>query len=516
MDLSQLSTEALQDLQANGADISKVKTSTLKELQGAHPDTPKPVSLGDRAANAGLGAVQGATLGLGDELAGLGNSAIDTVGKATGLMDGKVDPVGDYAKYRDVARSQNDAAQKQSVGEYGAGQLLGSLAVPVGEVGSVGQAAAKFGGLGAAQGFGSSTGQGADLAKDTAIGAGLGAATGAGAQKLGQTLRAAPEALNDLAESSAVKSFNPSGPQMAKIQALPGGANAVGRNLLDKGVVSFGDTAEKSSAKLGSATTKAGQDIGAIYKAADAKAAPDQLLKADDFISAMEPTLRKLQGNAATRSLVPILEKQAQDIAETYGQNPITFQQAKELVSGMQSQAFSGAGLDPTIQKSLRQDVASALRSTVSNRVAEVMGNGDLQPANQAFSQLKSLEKPARSTLAGNKSNRAIGLTDYVSGGTGATVGGVAGGMAGGPVGAVVGSAIGAAAGGAANKILRTYGRAAMASGANSAAAGAEALASALDRGEPLASVIQKAQAIGLPREVIQSLQGGQNGSGSN
>ena len=151
--------------------------------------------------SAGLGAVQGATLGFGDELEG-GAKAL--AGKATGSPRDLKDL---YQEYRDMARQRNDIAKAQNPKSYLGGNLAGGLATGVATGGlseGVGGAAA----LGALTGLGSSN---ADLTKgdvkgaaiDTGVGAGLGAAAGAIGNKIGSALN--PQKLEQNASAAAIR-----------------------------------------------------------------------------------------------------------------------------------------------------------------------------------------------------------------------------------------------------------------------------------------------------------------------
>ena len=155
--------------------------------------------------SAGLGAIQGATLGYGDEAEGALRAGTDALA-GKNLNQSLTDL---YTKYRDLARQRNELAEKQNPKSYFAGQLGGGAAtafVPgLGEL-NLGKAAA----VGAAAGLGSSN---ADLTKgeigkaalDTGIGAGIGAAS-YGVTKGIQSLLS-PEARQLAAQKSAVRAI---------------------------------------------------------------------------------------------------------------------------------------------------------------------------------------------------------------------------------------------------------------------------------------------------------------------
>lgn len=507
MDLSKLSTQALQDLKASKGDLSKVRTSTLQEMKAAHPDTPKQdsPSLLDRAKNFGLGAIQGATFSLGDEANGVASAILDPI-LPESLSNSKPGAsfTERYQQGRDAARGINDRAQAQSNGEYGAGQLAGGVLASGGvNPQSVGSAALQFGGLGALQGFGSSDRQGVDLAKDTALGAGLGAAVGAGTQKLGQVLRNAPQSLLESSNENIVKgALNPTKKQLGELRSQ-GKVQDLGQAVYDAGASKFGDTAGTSAEKLRAAVEDSGGKLSQLYDNAQSLAKPEQLPTTDDILGVIGAHADSLKGNGATIGLVPKIEQKGLDAIQAYGNQPISFPDARQYVSGMQK-AFDKGGSQLSIEQ--ERALSMKLREMLNNKVGNVLGSeGALPDANKEISNLIAAKELADKAAAGAQSNRALSLSDNLHGAASAA------GTHAGPIGKL-------AVGGAtalASKALRTYGRQALAAGQRSLAPAAEALASMLDRGEPLTNVLQKAAAVGIPASVIESL-GGQDGSGNN
>lgn len=123
--------------------------------------------------SAGLGAVQGASLGFADEAEGAAKALYNLPGNKKSLPEL-------YKEYRDIARNRYDAAQNENPKSYMAGNLTGGIATAV--VPGLGELnLAKAAGVGALSGLGSSK---ADLTEgnlkgaaiDTGVGAGIGAA----------------------------------------------------------------------------------------------------------------------------------------------------------------------------------------------------------------------------------------------------------------------------------------------------------------------------------------------------
>jgi hypothetical protein len=166
--------------------VAAVKRISTPALQASHssaapdpgalPPAPGMVESGAR------GAMQGASLGFGDEVAAAVDAALPGLSRrfnpeplAASPEDAALQDR--YAAARDYYRNRNAAAEQANPGTYLGGQVAGALlttrGVPVkGAVGVVNAA-----GLGAAQGAGySDANEGLGLARDTALGGALGLA----------------------------------------------------------------------------------------------------------------------------------------------------------------------------------------------------------------------------------------------------------------------------------------------------------------------------------------------------
>lgn len=486
----------------------KIRAAQAKTTAPADPKPEPEVSWMDRAGNAALGAAQGSTFSLGDEISGLVNAGVDAAGRAVGVGDQTSTFDSDRKLYRDRLRGTNKAAQEQSVGEYGLAEMAGGLALPGGGAKTALGAAGRMGAAGAASAFGASKDTGWKLAGDTVAGGVLGGALGGGSQKALNIIKAAPGKLKNLAENSAVEVFNPTGPQMAIIQqTVPGGQRALGRTLLDKGIVKFGDSTESSVAKFKPALDDAGKAIGAAYEKADLTSPGG--MSTEDLIDALGKHAAGLRKNAVNSPLADEVDKLGVRAINTYGDN-LSFKDAHEFKSALADRAFASGGLDPGVSAGLRRDLAGDVSQKVYDSVEDSIGKGGVRDANAMYSMLEKLEDPARSTLAGNKSNRFLGMREFQSSGVGGGIGAAAGFALGGPVGAAIGTAAGTVAGMVASRALKTYGTAMLAAGSDKAAFAAAHLAKAAEAGEPITKIIQQAAALGIPREVIEAMGGSQ------
>ena len=156
-------TMSQEEIQAAVKKIAGQKTSKLK--------------FGESAAR---GALQGLTLGFGDEMAG-GLDALLGTGNAKGVEGG----IGDrYKAARDAYRQRNERAREGGRAAYMAGELgggagaggIGMLARGVGRLGAK-EAAKRAAGVGAGEGAAAGVGY-SDEMEDAPVGAGIGAALG--------------------------------------------------------------------------------------------------------------------------------------------------------------------------------------------------------------------------------------------------------------------------------------------------------------------------------------------------
>lgn len=181
--------------------------------------------------SAGLGALQGGTLGYADEIEGaLRGAGAKLSGKDKDLIEL-------YKEYRDIARKRNDQAKSQNPLSFGAGNLAAGAAtafIPGAISAKLAKAATSIPGLvatGAATGLGSSD---ADLTqgdvKGAAIDTAVGGALGYGAGKLGEKIGKAltPEATQARASARAVKALG----EKALPENLP-----MGQAVLDEGLL---------------------------------------------------------------------------------------------------------------------------------------------------------------------------------------------------------------------------------------------------------------------------------------
>lgn len=167
-------------------------------------ETPTKPKIG-KLSSAGSGLLQGATLGLGDELSGLARAIFEgvspsdpTQGRWEAMKQG-------YTDTRDSERASNEAARAANPMTYGATEIAGSLpAFAATGAASLPLAAAKTAAVAGTSSFGNAEGSAMDQTKATALGATVGGAIPVVGKVVGGTVRGAAKGLEDLYSSGAI------------------------------------------------------------------------------------------------------------------------------------------------------------------------------------------------------------------------------------------------------------------------------------------------------------------------
>lgn len=308
----------------------------------------------------------------------------------------------------------------------------------------------------------------------------LGAGVGSGLQK---GLSQGAKSIKDFASANA---FKGSGAMLKDFRsaAAKNQVHDIGNFMLDKGLIKAGDTFDDVAEKTSAFNKKAGEKLSKVY--ADAQdviqnADPNQKeaianasfalgKDANTILSAVSDKLKNSEGKRAALNRVsnyldeltlehssgPLSPKVANDIKASmddvinYSRNPLTKQPDTE-------KAFQIA----------RKMVSEKIDSSI-DEIGKVSGKGllkDLKDANKDYGYSAQVKGIAKDRLNREGTNRAISLTDYISGAAGLAGGGAVGAALGGkPEDALKGAALGVLAGGA-NKLGRKYGSGILASG---------------------------------------------------
>jgi len=307
-------------------DNYETESAPLGEFDwNAHPVDAPQIS----ETESGLrGLAQGASLGFADELTG-GAEALWNKAKGNPEEFGRL-----YAQARDESRNAYKAAETANPKTYGAGELggmIGTAFIPGLNAGTGARLAATVGkgalqgGLAAAGNTENdvlSQGGATDIAKGVGLGAlggaagyGIGKSTTAGFNGLGKLLAGQGDNLNQVAENLAVKATGATGKQAEKF------SEGTGRELLDRGIVKFGDTPERIAERAAEAQTASGKNIGAALDELDSRGVN---VSVDNIAQTLKEKISALEGRPAMNDLKLKLQKELENISELGNEIPIS------------------------------------------------------------------------------------------------------------------------------------------------------------------------------------------------
>jgi hypothetical protein len=290
--------------------------------------------------------------------------------------------------------------------------------------------------------------QGSERLSNAKFGAAIGTggqAIGDGVAKIGSTIKNAPEMLDRL---SKVKAFKAAGAMLKDFRAARGdkAAEEVGETLLNKNIVSAGDTIDDIYTKTTAAKNEAGQKIRNIYSdvktflsnsAQNLKPKEQQLLQMTSLDGKVARTkitnrLNKFQQNKAGAtqvqgkidSVLAEIEKLPDDIGD--------WLEYRNSVDDLINYAKEQKDL-PLYQQQLH-GVRDEMTKMIQNRVravGKIVKDPDmisnLRSTNKEFGQLATVERFAKDRVARDNANRFFSLGDRVTSSAGATIGALSG-----------------------------------------------------------------------------------------
>ena len=269
-------------------------------------------------------------IGFADEMSALGSTAMNAITGMSGPLDGKggtvQDLVDEYHQKRDEMRGILDKIQKSNPKTYMAARLASGVAT--GGMGAapetLGQAVGQGVALGGAGGLGESNadltnGEYKKAAIDTAKGAAFGGGAGAIGYGIGKTISSlangeAAKALKSSAEKNAVKATGATGKQISNFD------DNAGRELLDRGIVKFGDAPKNIAKKADKAVSDAEQGIESTLKSLDEKGVT---VNTEDVIGNLNAKIAELKKDPSQADIVRKLQTMVDDIKSTGEPNPL-------------------------------------------------------------------------------------------------------------------------------------------------------------------------------------------------
>jgi len=476
-------------------DADKLSDADLDALLAKSAPAAPAISKGE---SFGRGALQGASLGFGDEA----SAAIDTVtshipgyrwlaqkmnavgGSGAGLpVD---DPSITYQERRDAYRAANEAAHAANPKTYLGGELAGGAATAVVPVAGAAKAATlgakiatgAFEGaaIGGAAGLGNSNadltkGEIGGAAKDTALGAAGGAVVGAagsavarGLEKLGTAAKnkLASKLLtyfggdreNALATPTTVKKIRPAVEQLKQEVLTPEGMD-IARTARANPEAAL-DMVEKHVSNIT-------RDRKPLYNAVDEATGGFNL---GDYTRYLQDQIKKRArvNTPQAKNEVAVLDEMIQDANETWGQqvSPMVPTLAlRETVTGLQKTAGKTIGsIRESEQHQLMEWRADTALDFLNKHLdAAAKDYPELAPA---VEKIREMNRRTAAWLAptealedriGKKATKAL-INNAAAAGGGATIGGIVGAEHGGVKGGLEGAAKGALAGLAAKHVI--------------------------------------------------------------
>ena len=241
-----------------------------------------------------------------------------------------------------------------------------------------------------------------------------------------------------------------------RIERLPGGRQAYGKQMLEQGIVTAGKNVPQIAEKAAQQEAKQGKIIGDIYakidRIADGKVPEGTMenILAKIYKDVIQP-LRKTASTAdmADRVESAYVSRLANMIEEGYQPS---FKGLHDELRGIGEKAYTPTGTDKPLNEQM-QKISKIVRGQLQKSAGELEGGESLvkklKAANQKYSFATEAAQTAQEKATRMATNRGISLTDYI---TGAGLAGAGGATMG------VGGAIGGASLALVNKIARERG----------------------------------------------------------
>lgn len=437
-----LTDEEMAELEAKERNPSFISDEEMARLEEQNkPQLPiSPVESGV------MGAVEGASLGWVDELAG----ALEALGSKAGVrgLGGRLSdirretPEEDAASFaevyrqgRDLRRAAYEQAQKENPLAFTGGKIIGGVtsgvAIPAKAVTSLAQGARIGAGVGAATGLGGSQGTMREQIRDALTSGALGGAFGAGGAAISRAMTPASKTLQDQAARSA---YRVTGGLKSDINKLYNQTPAeIGQELLDRGMITLGT--KRGSREL---SEKILEDLNKF------RSGQEKLLQTIDEVAPnafdVSKVISKIRKSAneyrnmagsGNQSYAQALDNEADILSQIYKDNPnISLVDAL----GLKKAYDQGGKFQSPLSEAARVEANRTARSTVNKEIDDIIGqlvSPDVASAysqtRQGASRLLSAKSALEQAQAREQANKTFGLTDLLSGGAGATAGMAAG-----------------------------------------------------------------------------------------
>jgi hypothetical protein len=354
------------------------------------------------------GVIEAGTLGFSDELAG-----------AQGWAEGK-----NYTYARDEARAVSKKVASENPLSSTAGQLAGGFAVG-GVAGGGRTALARMGQaalMGGVTGAGTSeAGDARGVARDAAVGAGVGGALQGGVETLSPVgrfirdrLASAGTKLRGAAGDLAERATGATRVQAEKFR--PG----AGQELLERGVVRFGDTPENVAQRAGQVRQGAEKEIDSVLSQLDDQGVT---VSRDQLLADLHGRISQMRGDESKAGVVKKLEAIAERLSSTPQHRPIS--EVERVKRGYQSQSKYGNYAKPLTTEA-NKTAANVYRGAVEDvaTAADPSLAGNFKEAKDTYGLIAPIEEAAARRAQQLNQHPMGGLLDVAAAGAGAAASG--------------------------------------------------------------------------------------------
>ena len=246
---------------------------------------------------------------------------------------------------------------------------------------------------------------------------GLNVAAPAVARQIGKAAAAAPSAAKKLAEDLAEKATGATAVQAQKFK------KGAGRELLDRGIVKFGQNPEETAKIAAAQVSKAESTIDSALKSLDEKGVK---VKVDDVVQKISSEIESLKKDPSQSDIVKRLSSIVEDIKAT-GDEFVNVSAAEKTKRGFNK--IAGNWLDP--EKGQAGKIAyrayrDAVETVAAKEAPEIAKS--FKEAKQTYGLLSPIQEASERRAQQLKQSPIGGLLDTAAaGGVGASVGGVEG-----------------------------------------------------------------------------------------
>jgi hypothetical protein len=329
----------------------------------------------------------------------------------------------DYVKRRDAENKRTEELREQHPGSFYTGTGLGAVAtalvpgVNIAKGATWGARALNAGRAGAIMGAAINPGEtegelSGPQVNERIRGAGLGAAMGMGFQAAGDgistAVQKAPALLRRLAEKTAVNATGATGKQASEF------SDDAGRELLDRGIVRFGDSQEKIAQRAGKAVDAANDQIDTALTSLDAQGVS---VDGNKIRESIQNKIKELSSDPSQADIVRMLKSELENLDEALaakGNSTFGMNEAEKIKRGYNRKAGNWA--DPE-KGAAGKEMYQTYRGAVED-VAESADQGMsklFKEGKESFGLLRPIEEAAERRANTTQQSPWGGLLDVAS-----------------------------------------------------------------------------------------------------